>query len=93
MSSILTNNSAMVALQTLQSVNSNLAKTQDMISTGKEVGSAKDNSAVFAISKVMESDISGSRQSPTACRSARRRSLWRQRLPNRSSRNSKTSRN
>ena len=59
MSSILTNNSAMVALQTLQSVNSNLAKTQDMISTGKEVGSAKDNSAVFAISKVMESDISG----------------------------------
>ena len=59
MSSILTNNSAMVALQTLQSVNSNLAKTQDMISTGKEVGKAKDNSAVFAISKVMESDISG----------------------------------
>ena len=59
MSSILTNNSAMVALQTLQSVNSNLAKTQDMISTGKEVGSAKDNSAIFAISKVMESDISG----------------------------------
>lgn len=59
MSSILTNNSAMVALQTLKSVNSNLAKTQDMISTGKKVASAKDNSAVFAISKVMESDVSG----------------------------------
>jgi len=59
MSSILTNNSAMVALQTLQSVNSNLAKTQDMISTGKAVGSAKDNAAVFAISKVMESDVGG----------------------------------
>jgi flagellin len=59
MSSILTNNSAMVALQSLQSVNSNLAKTQDMISTGKAVGSAKDNAAVFAISKVMESDVSG----------------------------------
>jgi flagellin len=59
MSSILTNNSAMVALQTLQSVNSNLAKTQDMISTGKQVSSAKDNAAVFAISKVMESDVSG----------------------------------
>ena len=59
MSSILTNNSAMVALQTLQSVNSNLAKTQDMISTGKEVGKAKDNSAIWAISKVMESDVSG----------------------------------
>lgn len=59
MSSILTNNSAMVALQTLKSVNGNLAKTQDMISTGKEVGKAKDNSAIWAISKVMESDVSG----------------------------------
>jgi len=59
MSSILTNNSAMVALQTLKSVNSNLAKTQDMISTGKEVSGAKDNAAIFAISKVMESDVSG----------------------------------
>lgn len=59
MSSILTNNSAMVALQTLQSVNKNLAKTQDMISTGKEIGTAKDNAAIWAISKVMESDMSG----------------------------------
>ncbi|MEI4195589.1 flagellin N-terminal helical domain-containing protein [Roseovarius sp. E0-M6] len=59
MSSILTNNSAMVALQTLKSVNTNLAKTQDMISTGKNIATAKDNSAIFAISKVMESDVSG----------------------------------
>jgi len=59
MSSILTNNSAQVALQTLQSVNSNLAKTTDVISTGKEVSTAKDNAAVFAISKVMESDVAG----------------------------------
>ncbi|GAB4295456.1 MAG: flagellin [Roseovarius sp.] len=59
MSSILTNNSAMVALQTLKSINSNLARTQDMISTGKKVGNARDNSAVFAISKVMESDVAG----------------------------------
>ena len=59
MSSILTNNSAMVALQTLKSVNSNLQETQSMISTGKSVASAKDNSAVWAISKVMESDVKG----------------------------------
>src|SRR6056297_2639125 len=59
MSSILTNNSATVALQTLQSVNANLAKTQDVISTGKEVSTSKDNAAVFAISKVMESDVKG----------------------------------
>ena len=59
MSSILTNNSAMVALQTLKSINSNLAKTQDQISTGKDIASAKDNSAIWAISKIMESDVSG----------------------------------
>jgi len=59
MSSILTNNSAMVALQTLKSINSNLSGVQNEISTGKRVGSAKDNSAVWAISKVMESDVKG----------------------------------
>lgn len=59
MSSILTNNSAMVALQTLKSINANLTKTQSDISTGKSIASAKDNSAIWAISKVMESDVSG----------------------------------
>lgn len=59
MSSILTNNGAMVALQALKSINNNLGKTQEMISTGKAVGSAKDNSAVWAISKTMESDVQG----------------------------------
>ena len=59
MSSILTNNSAMVALQTLKQVNSSLEKTQSEISTGKSVASARDNSAVWAISKVMESDVKG----------------------------------
>jgi flagellin len=59
MSSILTNNSAMVALQTMKSINMNLNKTQADISTGKNVASAKDNAAVWAISKVMESDVEG----------------------------------
>ncbi len=59
MSSILTNNGAMVALQTLKSVNKNLEMTQNAISTGKDVATAKDNSAVWAISKVMESDVKG----------------------------------
>ncbi len=59
MSSILTNTSAMVALQTLKGINSNLAQTQNEISTGKSVSSAKDNSAIWAISKVMESDVAG----------------------------------
>ncbi|MGB3554139.1 MAG: flagellin [Jannaschia sp.] len=59
MSSILTNNGAMVALQTLQSINKNLGTTQAEISTGKSVGSSKDNAAVWAISKQMESDVKG----------------------------------
>ncbi|MBV7395354.1 flagellin [Mameliella sediminis] len=59
MSSILTNNGAMVALQTLKSINSGLADTQKEISTGKSVANAKDNSAVWAISKVMEADVKG----------------------------------
>src|SRR6056297_1929513 len=59
MSSILTNTSAIVALQTLKSINSNLEKTQSEISTGKSIASARDNSAVWAISKVMESDVEG----------------------------------
>lgn len=59
MSSILTNTSAMVALQTMKSISTNLNRTQSEISTGKSVATAKDNAAVWAISKVMESDVKG----------------------------------
>jgi len=59
MSSVLTNNSAMVALQTLKSINRNLEMTQSEISTGKTINTAKDNSAIWAISKTMESDVKG----------------------------------
>ncbi|MGR3291055.1 MAG: flagellin, partial [Paracoccaceae bacterium] len=59
MTSILTNTGSMVALQTLKMINKNLLQTQSEISTGKRVGSAKDNSSIWAISKVMESDVKG----------------------------------
>lgn len=59
MSSILTNTSAMVALQTLGGINKNLAMTQSEISTGKSIASAKDGSAIWAISQVMEADVQG----------------------------------
>jgi flagellin len=59
MSSILTNNSAMVALQTMKQINHNMGRVQQEISTGKTVATAKDNAAVWAISKVMESDVKG----------------------------------
>ncbi len=59
MSSILTNKSAMVALQTLKTINTSLAKTQSEISTGMKVATAKDNASIWAISKVMEADVKG----------------------------------
>ncbi len=62
MTSILTNTSSMVALQTLKQTNTSLARTQQEIASGKSIGSARDNSAVWAISKVMESDVKGFKQ-------------------------------
>lgn len=59
MSSILTNMGAMVALQNLQSTNDKLLSAQSEISTGKRVSNSKDNAAIWAISKVMESDVAG----------------------------------
>lgn len=57
MSSILTNNSAMVALDTLRSINKNLAGVQSEISTGKKIASSTDNAAIWSISTVMASDV------------------------------------
>lgn len=57
MSSILTNNSSMVALETLRNINKNLATVQSEISTGKKIATAKDNAAIWAVSTVMSSDV------------------------------------
>jgi flagellin len=62
MSSILTNNSAMVALETLRGINRNLSEVQSQISTGKKVSTAKDNAAIWAISTVMETDVASFKQ-------------------------------
>ena len=47
MASILTNTSAMVALQNLRTINNNLVDTQNQISTGKKISSATDNSLLL----------------------------------------------
>ncbi len=57
--SVLTNSSAMIALQTLRSTNKGLEAVNSQISTGKKIANAKDGAAVFAISKVMESGVAG----------------------------------
>ena len=56
MASILTNVSAMTALQSLNSTNKSLNQTQSRISTGYRVSSAEDNAAYWSIATTMRSD-------------------------------------
>ena len=54
MTSLLTNASAMTALQTLNNTNQNLATTQNRIATGARVNEASDNAAYWSISVGMK---------------------------------------
>ena len=56
MTSLLTNNAAMTALQTLTRTNKSLEQTQSHISTGLRVASAQDNAAYWSIATTMRSD-------------------------------------
>jgi len=57
LNSVNTNSGAQVALQNLQNTNAELATTQNRISTGKKVNSAKDNGAVWAIAQGQRAEI------------------------------------
>lgn len=56
MSSIVTNNAAMTALQSLTQTMKNMETTQGRISTGLRVSSAADNAAYWSIATTMRSD-------------------------------------
>ncbi len=56
MSSIMTNSSALTALQSLNATNKALEATQSRISTGYRVAEAKDNAAYWSIATTMRSD-------------------------------------
>ncbi|MFK0162998.1 flagellin [Rhizobium sp. NPDC090279] len=58
MTSILTNDAAMSALQTLRSINTNLQETQSRVSSGYKVAKAADNAAYWSIATTMRSDNS-----------------------------------
>jgi flagellin len=58
MASILTNVSAMTALQSLNKTNMSMETTQRRISTGYRVGTAEDNAAYWSIATTMRSDNS-----------------------------------
>ena len=54
--SLLTNQSAMNALQTLRSIGDNMDTTQRRVSTGLRINEASDNTAYWSISSMMKSD-------------------------------------
>ena len=56
MASIMTNASALTALQSLNATNKNLETTQGRISTGYRVAEASDNAAYWSIATTMRSD-------------------------------------
>jgi flagellin len=56
MASIMTNASALTALQSLNSTNKSLETTQSRISTGYRVAEASDNAAYWSIATTMRSD-------------------------------------
>ncbi|GER08565.1 flagellin [Iodidimonas muriae] len=56
MAGILTNVQAQVALQTLRSATNSLNETQDRISTGLEVRTARDNPSFFLVSQQVRGD-------------------------------------
>jgi flagellin len=58
MPSVNTNVGAMIALQNLNSINSQLSATQNRISTGLKISSAKDDGAIWAIAQNQRAQVS-----------------------------------
>jgi flagellin len=54
--SILANNGAMIALQSLESTNANLTRTQNEISTGSAI-STKDNASIWTVVTTVEANV------------------------------------
>jgi flagellin len=59
MLSVNTNTDAMTALEYLNQTQGSLAQTENAVSTGLTVATAKDNGAIFAIAQNMRGDVAG----------------------------------
>jgi len=57
LNSVNTNGSALVALQNLSVTQNELQSTQNIISTGKKINTAKDNGAVWSIAQTMQGKV------------------------------------
>ncbi|AWB22076.1 flagellin [Methylobacterium currus] len=56
MTSLLTNNAAMIALTTIKSINNRLDVTSNRVSTGQRVSAASDNAAYWSIATTVRTD-------------------------------------
>lgn len=59
MNSINTNAQALIALQSLNTTNSQISVTQKRVSTGYRVADAKDDGGAFAVAQAVRSDVAG----------------------------------
>jgi flagellin len=59
MNSINTNSQALIALQSLNTTNTQLSATQKRVSTGYRVADAKDDGGAFAVAQAVRSDVAG----------------------------------
>jgi flagellin len=59
MNSINTNAQALIALQNLNTTNSQMSITQKRVSTGYRVADAKDDGGAFAVAQAVRSDVAG----------------------------------
>ncbi len=58
LNSINTNASALISLQNLRATETDLTNTQNIVSTGKKINSAKDNGATWSIANTMAGKVS-----------------------------------
>jgi flagellin len=65
MTSVLTNPGALVALESLDRTNNALTETQNQISTGLKISSAKDDAAIWTVATTMNANISSLNQTNT----------------------------
>ena len=59
LNSVNTNTAGLLALQALNSANREVSDAQRVVATGKTVGSAKDNGAVWSIATMMNTEVGG----------------------------------
>lgn len=59
LNSVNTNTAGLLALQALNTANREVSDAQRVVATGKAVGSAKDNGAIWSIARMMNSEVGG----------------------------------